>query len=194
MDNSEATANIFLSVFQNQFMYLHKSFRKFYVWWQHCAVLHISELKSLALLKAAVSMWCQLLLAMDQERLTASFLWVDVRTLIKFICCWVKVLQGCYKSLNEWLGTQIPSYETVCRWPKAIKNDRKETAVQLQQWQWMNTTWNKWNVFERTDNIANMANATKVGIFPASVYHILTNSLREKKVCTKWISQVLDND
>jgi len=38
MDNSKAKSNGVLSVFQNQFMYLHRSFQKFYVWWHHCAL------------------------------------------------------------------------------------------------------------------------------------------------------------
>jgi len=37
MDNSKAKSNGVLSVFQNQFMYLHRSFQKFCVGWQHCA-------------------------------------------------------------------------------------------------------------------------------------------------------------
>jgi hypothetical protein len=43
-------------------------------------------------------------------------------------------------------------------------------------------------VIEHTGNIASTAIATEVGIFPASVYHIFTNSLSKGKVCTKWIS------
>ena len=39
-----------------------------------------------------------------------------------------------------------------------------------------------------------MAVATEVGICPASVYHILTNSLGKQKVCTEWIPHMLSDD
>jgi 3-hydroxyisobutyrate dehydrogenase-like beta-hydroxyacid dehydrogenase len=42
--------------------------------------------------------------------------------------------------------------------------------------------------------ISCMAVATEVGISPASVYHILTNSLGKQKVCTEWIPYVLSDD
>ena len=43
-------------------------------------------------------------------------------------------------------------------------------------------------------SISCMAIATEVGISPASVYHILTNSLGKWKVCAQWIPHVLNND
>jgi len=39
-----------------------------------------------------------------------------------------------------------------------------------------------------------MAIATEVGIFPAILYHILTNSLGKQKVCPEWIPHVLNDD
>jgi hypothetical protein len=38
-----------------------------------------------------------------------------------------------------------------------------------------------------------MAVAKEVGICPASVYSILTNSLGKQKVCAKWIPHVLND-
>jgi hypothetical protein len=76
-------------------------------------------------------------LAMDLEILQGSFWRTDVRTLIKFRMLLGKcALQG-YKLLKKWLGTQVPSHETVCQWTNAIKNGRKETD-DTPQWQWMN--------------------------------------------------------
>jgi hypothetical protein len=49
-------------------------------------------------------------------------------------------------------------------------------------------------VIERVGNISRKATATEVGISPASVYHILNNSLGKGKICTKWIPHVLDNE
>jgi 3-hydroxyisobutyrate dehydrogenase-like beta-hydroxyacid dehydrogenase len=47
---------------------------------------------------------------------------------------------------------------------------------------------------EHIGNISCLAIATEVGISPASVYHILTNSLGKGKVYTKWIPHMLDNE
>jgi hypothetical protein len=49
-------------------------------------------------------------------------------------------------------------------------------------------------VVAHISNISCVAIATEVGISPASVYHILTNSLGKGKVCTKWIPHLLDNE
>jgi uracil DNA glycosylase len=49
-------------------------------------------------------------------------------------------------------------------------------------------------VLEGTRSISCTAIATEVGISPASVYHILTNSLGKRKVCAKWIPHVLNDD
>jgi hypothetical protein len=38
------------------------------------------------------------------------------------------------------------------------------------------------------------ASPYQVGISPASVYHILTNSLGKRKVCAKWIPHVLNDN
>lgn len=53
-------------------------------------------------------------LAMDRERLQGSFMQRDVRTLIKFRVLLGKSAVESYKSLKEGLGTQAPSYKTVC--------------------------------------------------------------------------------
>jgi len=49
-------------------------------------------------------------------------------------------------------------------------------------------------VLECIQSISCMAIATEVRISPASVYHILTNSLGKRKGCAKWIAYVLNND
>jgi len=49
-------------------------------------------------------------------------------------------------------------------------------------------------VLECIQSISCMAIATEVRISPASVYHILTNSLGKRKVCAKWISHMFHND
>jgi hypothetical protein len=49
-------------------------------------------------------------------------------------------------------------------------------------------------VLEGTRSTSCTAMATEVGISPASVYHILTNSLGKRKVCAKWIPHVLNDD
>jgi hypothetical protein len=43
-------------------------------------------------------------------------------------------------------------------------------------------------------SISCTAIAAEVGISPASVYCILTNSLGKRKVCAKWIPHMLNND
>jgi hypothetical protein len=63
---------------------------------------------------------------MDQERLQGRSSQMDVRTLIKFHVCWVKVLSECYNSLKEGFETHVSSYETVHPWMNAIKNGREE--------------------------------------------------------------------
>jgi hypothetical protein len=50
------------------------------------------------------------------------------------------------------------------------------------------------SVLEHTHSIMCMAIATEVRIFPANVYHILTNSLGKQNVYAKWIPQVLFDD
>jgi hypothetical protein len=66
------------------------SFQKFYVWWQHRAVLDMTELKnhvcdangtvaSVTKMQRPCDVSC---VAMDQDKLQGSFSWVDVRTLI----------------------------------------------------------------------------------------------------------------
>jgi hypothetical protein len=70
----------------------------------------------------------------------------------------------------------------------AEKRQMMLLTVQPQQWQWMKF------VVERIGNISCTAIATEVGISPASVYHIITNSLGKGKVRTKWIPHVLDNE
>jgi hypothetical protein len=50
------------------------------------------------------------------------------------------------------------------------------------------------SVLEGTHSISCTAIATEVGILPASVYCILTNSLGKRKVCAKWIPHVLNDD
>jgi hypothetical protein len=47
---------------------------------------------------------------------------------------------------------------------------------------------------EGTRSISCTANATEVGISPASVYRILTNSVGKRKVCANWIPHVLNDD
>jgi hypothetical protein len=49
------------------------------------------------------------------------------------------------------------------------------------------------SVLEHTHSISCTAVATEVGISPASVYSILTNSLGKLKVCAKWIPYVLND-
>jgi hypothetical protein len=48
-------------------------------------------------------------------------------------------------------------------------------------------------VLEGTRSISCTAIATEVGILPASVYRILTNSLGKRKLCAKWIPHVLND-
>jgi hypothetical protein len=49
-------------------------------------------------------------------------------------------------------------------------------------------------VIERKGNISCRAVTTEAGISPASVYHILTNSLGKGNICTMRIEHMLDND
>jgi hypothetical protein len=48
-------------------------------------------------------------------------------------------------------------------------------------------------ILECTRSISCTATATEVRISPASVYHILNNSLGKRKGCAKWIPHVLNN-
>jgi hypothetical protein len=50
------------------------------------------------------------------------------------------------------------------------------------------------SVLEGTCSISCTAIVTEVGISPASVYHIPTNSLRKRKFFAKWIPHVLNDD
>ena len=54
------------------------------------------------------------------------FLWIDLRTLIKFHVLLGKNALAYYK-LKESLGTHAPSYETVHQWVNAIKNGQEKT-------------------------------------------------------------------
>jgi uracil DNA glycosylase len=49
-------------------------------------------------------------------------------------------------------------------------------------------------VLKGTCSTSCTAIATEVGISPASVYSILTNSLGKRKICAKWIPHVLNDD
>jgi hypothetical protein len=66
-------------------------------------------------------------LAVVQEILQGSYLWMDVRKFIKFPIALGKSSLKCYKSLKEGVRTRAPSYETVCQWVNAIKNGGEET-------------------------------------------------------------------
>jgi len=66
-------------------------------------------------------------LAVDGKRLQGSFSRTDVRTLIKFLVSLGKIALKCCKVLKKVIGTRDPSYETVCCWVNAIKNNREET-------------------------------------------------------------------
>jgi hypothetical protein len=88
--------------------------------------------------------------AIDQKRIHGSFLWTDVRTLIKFHVLLGTSTLECYRSLKEGLGTCASSCETFHWWANAIKIGQEErdaasptgfpTLVK------MNATWNKWNL------------------------------------------------
>jgi hypothetical protein len=119
---------------------------------------------------------------MDQERLQGSFLQTNVTALIKFHVLLDKSVLECYNSLKEGLGTQAPSCETVCLWVNATKNGQEKTddaphsgALTLAMDE-RHVKQGK-SVLERTCSISRTAIATQVGISPASVYCILTNSL-----------------
>jgi len=59
----------------------------------------------------------------------------------------------------------------------------------------MNTTWKQVkSIPEHTRNISCRAITTEVGICPASVCCLLTNSLGKQRVYAKWIPHVLNND
>ena len=85
--------------------------------------------------------------AVGQERLQGSFLWMDIRIIIKFHVLLGKSSLECYKSLREGLGTWVASCKTVCRWVNTIKNGPKiqmmPSAVEPQHRRWMNATWSK---------------------------------------------------
>jgi transposase len=136
---------------------------------------------------------------MDRERLQENFLRMDVRTVIKFNVLLGKSAVECYKSLKEGLGTHAPSYETVCRWVKFIKNGREQTddaprsGAPTMATDELHVNQVKF-VLEGTRSTSCTAIATEVRISPASVYHILTNSLGNRKVCAKWIPHVLNDD
>jgi histone-lysine N-methyltransferase SETMAR len=136
---------------------------------------------------------------MDRKRLQENFSWTDVRTVIKFNVLLGKSALECYKSLKEGLGTHAPSYETVCRWVNFIKNGREQTDNAPRSGAPPTATdelhVNQGNfVLEGTCSISYTAIATEVGISPASVYCILTNSLGKRKVCAKWIPHLLSDD
>jgi hypothetical protein len=121
---------------------------------------------------------------------------MDVRTSIKFLVLLGKRALESYKLLKESLGTHAPSYETV-RWVNSIKNGREETddvpcsgaPTTMRDERHVKQVK---SVLESVHNISCMAIATEVRISPASVYHILTNSLGKRKVCAKWIPHVLN--
>jgi hypothetical protein len=125
---------------------------------------------------------------MDRERLHGSFSWKDVTALIKFKVFFGKSAVECYKLLNKGLGTCAPSYETVRPWVKAIKNGQEETSdaphggapTSARDERHMEQVK---SVLEHTHSISCMATVTRNGISPASVYHILTNSLGKQKFC-----------
>jgi hypothetical protein len=50
------------------------------------------------------------------------------------------------------------------------------------------------SVLEQIHSISCMAMATGVGISPASVYHIYTNSLGKREVCVVWIAHMHNHD
>ena len=50
------------------------------------------------------------------------------------------------------------------------------------------------SVLERIHSISCTAMDTEVEISPASVYHILTNSLGKRKVCAVWTAHMHNND
>ena len=150
--------------------------------------------------KGALSLWCQLLFSYGSGKTTEKFLAEGRENINKISHCFlVKGALECYKSLNEGLGTHASSDKAVRWWVNAIQYGREEETddaprSRARHWWQMNAKWNKWNVLERTCSISCMAVATEVRISPANVYHILTNSLGNQKICGKWIPQVLNDN
>jgi transposase len=122
-----------------------------------------------------------------------------VRTVIKLNVLLGKSALECYKSLKEGLGTHAASYETVCRWVNFIKNvweqtdDASRSGAPTTATNELHVNQVKF-VLEGTRSISCTAIATEVGISPASVYRILTNSLGKREVCAKWIPHGLNDD
>jgi hypothetical protein len=100
----------------------------------------------------------------------------------------LKILLGknalkCYKSLKEGLGTHVSLNENQ-QWANSIKNGGEETGDAPCSGAPISATDERHlkqvkSVLEHTCSISCMAVATEVGISPASVCHILTNSLGE---------------
>jgi hypothetical protein len=101
--------------------------------------------------------------------------------------------------LKEGLGTHAPSYETVRQWVNFIKNGREQTD-DAPRTGGPTTASNELHmnqvkfVIKGLHSISSTTIATDVGISPASVYRILSNSLGKRKVCAKWIPHVLNDD
>ena len=135
---------------------LHESFKQFRVSWQHCRAWYnwTQMCGASGTIAAFTKLHClcdvSCCLAVDQERLQEGYLWLVVRTFIKFHILLGKRALKCYKSLMEGSGTHAPSYETVRRWVNSFKNGGKGTmslAVEHQHRQQMSVTWNKLNLF-----------------------------------------------
>jgi hypothetical protein len=102
--------------------------------------------------------------------------------------------------LKKGLGTLAASYETFRPWANVIKNAPEETDYAPRSGAPTCTSATDERrmekvkfVLERTCSISCKAIVT-VGISPASVYRILTNSWGKRKVCAQWITHVLKHD
>jgi hypothetical protein len=92
----------------------------------------------------------------------------------------------CYKLLKEVLGTCASSNETVRPWVKVIKNGREETGSAPHGGVLTSATDKRHmeqvkSVLEHTHSISCTATVTETAFSSASVYHILTNGLGNKK-------------
>jgi transposase len=136
---------------------------------------------------------------MDGEGLQASFLRMDVRTLIKCHVVLGKSALECYMSMKESLGTHTPSYEAVRQWVNAIKNGWVQTDDDSRSGA-PKSAMDECHVekvepvLERMHSTSCTAIVTEVRTSLASVNRILTNSSSKQKVCAQWIPHLLNND
>ena len=133
---------------------------------------------------------------MNRSAAQESFSKTDIRQLIKFHVLLQKSPIETHAILEEGLGSNCPSYETVRKWHRlfnagsvdvgdAVRSGRPSTACDEDHVAQVSA------LLEEDSRYTCEELADQVGICSSSIHTILTEKLNKRKIAAKWIPHVL---